>query len=108
MRGILLLVAVLPFCASGQDQAIQRSLIERGQQSDAFRLQLRQWQERLAVPPGEVQRQQALEARQRNERARFDEVSERQLTEVKPETPAQLRPYERQKAEEERRPLMAP
>jgi len=42
------------------------------------------------------------------QRQRLDDVSARQLIEVKPDTPPELRPYELQKAESERRPLTVP
>jgi multidrug resistance efflux pump len=100
----LLLAAALP--ALAQDQGVQRQLIQRQQQSDTFQLQLRQSQERLQVAPGDLRRQQELDARQTNERQRLDDVSARQLIEVKPDTPQELRPYERQRMDEERRPLV--
>jgi hypothetical protein len=94
--------------ALAQDQGLQRQLIQRQQQSDAFQLQLRQSQERLQVPPGDLQRQQQLDARQLGERQQLDNVSTRQLNDIRPDTPQELRPYERQKAEDERRPLTVP
>jgi hypothetical protein len=100
--------ATLTLPALAQDQGLQRQLIQRQQQSDAFQLQLRQSQERLQVPPGDLQRQQQLDARQLGERQRLDNVSTRQLNDIRPDTPQELRPYERQKAENERRPLTVP
>jgi len=108
MQGILLLFAALPLCASAQEQDIQRALIQRDQQSDAFALQLRQSQERVALPPGDLRRQQQIDARHFSERQRLDQASESQLRDVRPAAPAELRPYERQRAEAERRALMAP
>ena len=108
MRQASLLLAILPVCAMAQEDAIQRALIQRDQQSDAFTLQLRQSQERLAVPPGDLRRQQEVEARQLAERQRLGEVSESQLRDAKPDTPTALRPHERQRAQEERRPLVTP
>lgn len=99
----LFLLAAAPLHA--QDQEIQRQLIQRQQQSDSFTLQLRHSQELLKVP---LARRQKAESRQLAERQRLDLVSERQLREVKPDTPQELRPYERQKAEDERRPLTVP
>lgn len=107
MRPALALV-FLSLPALAQEQEIQRQLIQRQQQSDAFTLQLRQSQERLKIAPGDMKRQQAIESRHLTERQRLQNVSERQLREVKPETPQELRPYERHKAEEERRPLIVP
>jgi hypothetical protein len=100
--------ATLTLPALAQDQGLQLQLIQRQQQSDAFQLQLRQSQERLQVPPGDLQRQQQLDARQLGERQRLDNVSTRQLNDIRPDTPQELRPYERQKAENERRPLTVP
>jgi len=113
MRFLLLAPAALAFAALtlpvlAQDQDLQRQLTQRQQQSDAFQLQLRQSQERLQVPPGDLKRQQDLDARQVGERQRLDNVSARQLNEIRPDTPQELRPYERQKAEDERRPLTVP
>jgi hypothetical protein len=103
---LLLAAAALPVLA--QDQGIQRQLIQRQQQSDAFLLQLRQSQERLQLPPGDLRRMHDLEARQLSERQRLENVSEKQLGEMQPDSPPELRPYERQKADDERRPLVVP
>lgn len=102
----LLLLAAAPSLA--EDADIQKQLIQRQQQSDAFLLQLRQSQERLQAPPNDLKRMQELDARQTGERPRLDAVSELQLRDVKPDTPQELRPHERQKAENERRPLTVP
>jgi multidrug resistance efflux pump len=113
MRSLFPALAALAFAAPtlpvlAQDQGLQRQLIQRQQQSGAFQLQLRQSQERLQVPPGDLKRQQDLDARQVGERQRLDNVSARQLNEIRSDTPQELRPYERQKAEDERRPLTVP
>jgi len=108
MRFLAVLLAVLAVPAFAQDQGVQRELIQRQQQSDAFTLQLRQSQERLLVSPGDLRRQQELDARQMSERQRLDDVSARQLIEARSDTPQELRPYERQKADDERRPLTFP
>lgn len=104
MRRVLLL-ALFPVCAFAQDAGIQRQLIQRQQQSDAFALQLRQSQAALNAAPA---RRSELQARQIAERQRFDNLSETQLRDVKPDTPEALRPYERQRADDERRALIAP
>ncbi len=104
-RHIGLLIGVLVTPVSGQEQDIQRQLIQRQQQSDAFTLQLRQSQEALKAPPAAGPE---LEIRQLSERQRLENVSERQLREVGPDSPKEWRPYERQKAEDERRPLTVP
>lgn len=103
LSGLFLLAVAVP--AAAQDQEIQKQLIQRRQQSDAFTLQLRQSQEAFKVVPG---RRQELESRQLAERQRLENVSEKQLLEIKPDTPQELRPQERQKAEEERRAIVAP
>ena len=108
MRWLILLLVAAAVPVRAQEQDIQRQLIQRQQQSDAFLLQLRQFQERTQVPPGDLKRQRELDARQTSERQRLDDISARQLLEVKPDTPQELRSYERQKAEEERRPLTLP
>jgi hypothetical protein len=108
MRTPIVLLAILAAPAFAQDQGIQRELMLRQQNTDAFQLQLRQSQERLHVAPGDLRRQQELDARQLGERQRLDTVSERQLREVRADTPQELRPYERQKADDERRPYVLP
>ncbi len=104
MRAAFLLV-LLPLPGVAQEREIQRELIHRQQQSDAFVLQLRQSQELLKVPAAQ---RPAAESRQLEERQRLENVSERQLREVKADTPLELRPYERQKAEVERRAIVEP
>jgi hypothetical protein len=104
MRAALLLV-LFAAPAYAQEADIQKQLIQRQQQSDAFSLQLRQSQEGLKAAPAA---RPSLEGRQLSERQRLDNVSEKQLLDVKPETPQALRPYEREKAERERRPLTIP
>lgn len=98
----LLLVALSAF---GQNQEIQRELMQRQQQSDAFALQLRQSQELLNVPPA---MRPAAESRQLSERHRLENVSAQQLREVRPDADDGLRSYERSKAQEERRPFLSP
>jgi multidrug resistance efflux pump len=102
----LFLLAAAPTLA--QEADIQKQLIQRQQQSDAFTLQLRQSQEALKIPPGELQRRQDLESRQLKERHGLDNVSAKQLIEVKPDTPQEMRPIERQRAADERAPLIIP
>jgi len=100
---ILLLAIALPVRA--QDQEIQKQLIQRQQQSDAFTLQLRQSQEALKAPPAA---RPELETRQLSDRQRLDNLGTQQQIDIKPNTPQELRPYERQKAEDERRSLTVP
>jgi hypothetical protein len=107
-RRLGLLLAVLAASAFAQEQDVQRELIQRQQQSDAFLLQLRQSQEAARLPPGDLKARQELESRQAGERRRLDAVSERQLREIKADTPQELRPVERQRAADERAPLTIP
>jgi multidrug resistance efflux pump len=97
-----------PLPAHAQDQAVQRELMRRQQQSESFTQQLHQSQQLLNVPAGDLVRRRELESKQFSERQRFEQTSEQQLRDVRPDLPQGLRPYERLKAEEERRPLMVP
>ena len=108
MRSFIILLFILAIPAFAQDPGIQRELMLRQQNTDAFQLQLRQSQERLQIAPGDLRRQQDVEARQFSERQRLNTVSERQLSEIRADTPQELRPYELQKAAEERRPYVLP
>jgi hypothetical protein len=108
MRFTAIVLVAIVHPAVAQDAEIQKQLIQRQQQSDAFTLQLRQSQERLKVPPGDIRRNQELDARQTGERQRLDSVSAKQLADVKSDTPQALRPIERQRADDERRPLTLP
>lgn len=107
-RLIAALLASVTGLALAQDQAVQRELIRRQQQSDAFVQQLRQSQELVNVPPGDLSRRREVEMRQFGERQRLEQTNEQQLRDVRPEIPPDLRTYERLKAEEERRPLLHP
>lgn len=100
MRIALLLLLASP--ALAQDQAIQRELIQRQQQSEQFNLQLRQSIEASKVPPSDTKQRMEVETRQLGERQRLENVGERQLRDVKPDTPQELRPQERTKAMQER------
>lgn len=103
---IALLLLASP--AFAQDQAIQRELIQRQQQSDQFNLQLRQSIEASKVPPGDPARRMEVESRQLGERQRLQEMSDRQLRDVPEDTPQELRPQERAKAAQERSIIVAP
>jgi len=107
-RLVAILLAALAAPALAQDQAVQRELIRRQQQSDAFTQQLLQSQRLLKVAPGDLGRRREIESRQLGERQRLEHATERQLLDVRPDTPQELRPYERLKAEDERRSLIAP
>ena len=87
---------------------MQRALIERDQQTERFGLELRQSQERLALPPGDARARLELESRQLDERQQLDRLGDRQRESAgrplapDPETARQLLPYEREKAARER------
>ena len=57
---------------------MERALLQRQQQSEAFTLQLRQSQQRLQVSPGDLNQQQYLDAQHMDERQRFDNLGEQQ------------------------------
>jgi len=101
-------LAVFALPAQAQDQAVQRDLMRRQQQSEAFTQQLHQSQQLLNVAPGDPARRREVESKQFSERQRFEQTSEQQLRDVRPDLPQNLRPYERLKAEEERRQLIVP
>ena len=107
-RGVAILLAATAGPALAQDQAIQRELMRRQQQSDAFTQQLLQSQQLLKIAPGDLGRRREIESRHLGERHRLEQAAERQLLDVRADTPQELRPYERIKAEEERRALIAP
>ena len=104
--GVVLALFALP--AQAQDQTVQRELMRRQQQSEAFTQQLHQSQQLLSVPPGDLARRREVESKQFGERQRFERTSEQQLRDVRSDLPQDLRPYERLRAEEERRPLIVP
>ncbi len=74
MRAHLLLACLCSTAAQAQERDIQRALMQRQQQADEFALQLRQSQQRLQVVPGDLNQQQALEARQLQERQRLESM----------------------------------
>jgi hypothetical protein len=88
---------VLMFAAPAfaQEQDIQRALIQRDQQSASFALQLRQSQQKDT-------------SNHLAERHWFDNLSAWLIRSVALYTPQELRPYERQKAADERLLLFAP
>lgn len=108
MREYLLLGLLVALSAHGQEQAIQRELILRQQQSDAFALQLRQSQQLQAIPPGDLQRRTEVEASQRQQRQDLDNLNARQLLEAGRDTPAERQPQERARFDEQRRMLVTP
>jgi len=107
-RLLAIVVTAVALPAFAQDPAAQRELIIRQQQSDVFVQQLHQSQQLLKIPSGDVERRRDLESRQFGERQRLEQTNELQLREIRPDLPQELRPYERQRAEQERRPLIVP
>jgi len=94
---VLVLIAAPAFA---QDQEVQRALIQRDQQSAEFALQLKQSQEGSKPAPGDN--------RNLNERQRLENLSGQQLLNVEKDPPQVPRPYERQKAADERTFILAP
>ena len=90
---LILLVFAVP--AFAQEQDIQRALIQRDQQSASFALQLRQSQQKDT-------------SNHLAERHWFDNLSAWLIRSVGLDTPQELRPYERQKAADERVLLFSP
>jgi hypothetical protein len=71
MAGCLALSGI----ARADDEAVQRALLERQQQSDAFALQLRQFQQSLQAAPAQ---RQSLDALHLQQRQRFDALNDAQ------------------------------
>lgn len=92
-RILVLLMFAAP--ALAQEQDIQRALIQRDQQSASFALQLQQSQQKDT-------------SNHLVETHRLDNLSAQQIQSVAKDTPQELRPYERQKAADERVLLFAP
>lgn len=99
---LLLAAALAAGIAQAGDPSVQRALIERDQQSEAFARQLRQSQD------ARQGRNPALEARQLSERQAAENLEQRQLQSAgqplaaDPVVAGQLQPYERQRAADER------
>jgi hypothetical protein len=96
-RLVILALFFAAGAAGAQNQDIQRQLIQRDQQTDAFALQLRQSVEAAKAPAA---RRPELEARQLWERQRLDNLNEKQLLEKEP--------GERLKAGQERCAIVCP
>jgi hypothetical protein len=101
-RALLNPLALVLACAPAlaQEQEVQRVLIQRDQQSAGFALQLKQSQEGATPAPGDN--------RHLNERQRLDNLSGQQLLNVERDSPQARRPYERQKAADERMFMLPP
>jgi hypothetical protein len=100
LAGPLLQVLLATAPVAAQEQEIQRALIQRDQQSEGFAQQLRQSQEKVQPGPGDN--------RHLNERQRLENVSGQQLLNVEKDPPQAPRPYERQKAADERTLVLPP
>ena len=108
MRFTFLAALALAVPALAQNAEIQKELIQRQQAQDAFAQQLRQQQEMVRVAPGDARRAQEMESRYLVDRQRLDNLSAAQLRDVKPDTPEPLRPQERQRADDDRKPYVLP
>jgi hypothetical protein len=76
---LALFTACLVSCAAyAQESEIQRALMQRQQQSEAFSLQLRQSQQRLQTAPGDLGQQQYLDSRYLNERQALENLGAQQ------------------------------
>lgn len=111
MRRVLALVLLAAGPAPAHDQAVQRELLLRQQQSDAFALQLRQSQERLgAGSRGGAE----MEARQLWERQGLENLSAQQLQSATqplsadPAIARHLQLYQRERAADERLLILPP
>lgn len=90
--------------AYAQEDGIQRELIRRDQQADAFALQLKAHQEGLrSNAPGPAARE--LEQRRFERAQRLEQMSERQLQAAGRSGPAE-QPYQRELAAQERRTVL--
>jgi hypothetical protein len=108
-RGMAALTAgilALAVPAAAQDENAQRELIRRQQQSDEFTQQLRQSQELLKVPPGDLGARTRMESQQLDERRRLENLDASQLQRAGKDVPPQFRPQERERMKQERRPLV--
>ena len=78
MRLALLFACLVSCAAYAQETDIQRALMQRQQQSEAFSLQLRQSQQRLQAAPGDLGQQQSLDNRYLIERQALENVGAQQ------------------------------
>jgi len=88
--------------AVGADDLASRALRERQQQSDAFSLQLQQSIQSFRAGNLPPQQRLELDARQRDQRLRQDELFYRQQVETNSPNPEVLRRAEAMRAEQER------
>ena len=103
---IIPIILALAAPAAAQDESVQRELIRRQQQSDEFTQQLRQSQELLKVPPGDLDARTRLKSQQLEQRQRLENLDSEQLQRAGKDTPPPFRPQEREQMKQERRPLV--
>ena len=106
LTSIIPIVLALAAPAAAQDESVQRELIQRQQQSDEFTQQLRQSQELLKVPPGDLEGRTRVDSQQLEQRHQLENLDASQLQRAGKDTPPQFRPQERERMKEERRPLV--
>jgi TolA-binding protein len=100
------IILALAAPVAAQDESVQRELIRRQQQSDEFSQQLRQSQELIKVPSGDLEARTRLESRQLDERQRLENLDASQLQRAGKDAPPEFRPQERERMTQERRPLV--
>lgn len=100
------IILALAAPAAAQDDDVQRALIQRQQQSDEFTQQLRQSQELLKVPPGDLEARTRQESKHLDERRRLENLDASQLQRAGKDTPPQFWPQQREQMRQERRPLV--
>lgn len=106
LTSIIPIVLALAAPAAAQDENVQRELIKRQQQSDEFTQRLRQSQELIKVPPGDLGARTRLESQQLEQRQQLENLDSEQLQRAGKDTPPQFRPQERERMNQERRPLV--
>ncbi|HUJ85252.1 MAG TPA: hypothetical protein VLX30_00195 [Burkholderiales bacterium] len=103
---VIPIVLALATPAAAQDDNVQRELIRRQQQSDEFTQQLRQSQELVKVPPGDLGARTRVESQQLEQRHQLENLDASQLQRAAKDVPPRFRPQEREQMKQERRPLV--
>ena len=103
---IIPIILALAAPVAAQDESTQRALIMRQQQSDTFTQQLRQSQELIKVPPGDLEGRTRVESQQLERQQRLDNLDAQQLQRAGKDSPPAFRPQERERMNQERRPLV--
>ena len=75
---IIPIILALAAPVAAQDESTQRALIMRQQQSDTFTQQLRQSQELIKVPPGDLEGRTRVESQQLERQQRLDNLDAQQ------------------------------